>query len=76
METGTQGVETGAALDPYHYARDHAAGPGRWCVMGPGGFKMTIPGLDKNQAYLIGKLLSRRYVDALRLLAGVVRSIR
>lgn len=58
-------------LDPYHYARDHAAGPGAWCVYGPNGFKMTTPNLDKSVAYIIGKLLSGQYEDAARMLNDI-----
>jgi hypothetical protein len=51
------------ALDPYYYARDHERGG--WCVRGPDGFDLTVPGgLDKNDAYIIGKVLSGRYAEA------------
>jgi hypothetical protein len=55
-------------LDPYHYARDHDAGPGMWCVYGPGDFKMTVPGLQKSVAFIIGKLLSKDYAAAKQML--------
>lgn len=49
-------------LDPFFYARDHAAGPGMWCVRGPNKFEMPMP--DKNIAYMVGKLLSGKTDDA------------
>jgi len=56
-------------LDPYYYARDHAQGPGAWCVCGPNGFKITAPGMSKGDAYVIGKILSGRHAEAAHLLA-------
>lgn len=47
--------------DPYHYARNHAAGPGQWCVRGPDGFEMALPTLTKDQAWFVGKVLSSRW---------------
>jgi hypothetical protein len=58
-------------LDAYYYARDHEAGPGAWCVRGPDGFKMTVPGLDKSAAYVIAKVLSGEYGDAAAMLDGL-----
>lgn len=54
--------------DPYYYARDHAAGPGAWCVYGPDGFHMTKPNLDKSEAYAIGKILSGKLAEAIDML--------
>lgn len=64
----TDNETTAEPLDAYHYARDHDAGPGAWCVYGPSGFKMTKPRLQKSEAYVIGKVLSGRYGDAIRML--------
>jgi len=50
-------------LDPYHYARNHDAGPGRWCVRGPNNFEMALDALTKDQAWCIGKVLSGRWSD-------------
>jgi hypothetical protein len=47
-------------VDPYFCSRDHDAGPGAWCVRGPNGFKMTVDGLKKEQAFIIGKILSSK----------------
>jgi hypothetical protein len=66
------------AEDAYYYARNHDAGPGQWCVRGPNGFQMYLPDLDKNVAYIIGKLLSGNWNDARRMLddlAGAKSSI-
>ena len=55
-------------LDPYFYSRDHDAGPGAWCVRGPDNFKMAHDRLTKDQAYAIGKVLSRKYGEALSMI--------
>lgn len=56
------------ALDPYWYAREHD-GSG-WSVRGPDGFVIKKPDgpLDKNVAYIIAKMLSGKFADALDLL--------
>jgi hypothetical protein len=54
--------------DPYFYARHHDSGPGAWCVRGPNDFEMRVPKLDKSIAYIIGKLLSGRWVEAKQML--------
>jgi len=59
-------------LDPYYYSRDHDAGPGCWCVRGPDGFRLVVPGLDKTVAAIIGKLLSERFADALPMVEVLV----
>lgn len=48
--------------DRYYFARDHAAGPGAWCVRGPGGYFCSVG--DKNVAYAIAKLLSGKLDEA------------
>lgn len=60
------------APDPYYYSRDHDKGPGMWCVRGPDGFEMTVPGLDKSVAYIIGKLLSGKLEEADQMLHDLV----
>lgn len=47
--------------NPYNYARDHARGPGAWCVRGQNGFYMPVP--EKGLAFMIAALL-RGDVDA------------
>jgi hypothetical protein len=61
-------------VDEYSYARDHNAGPGAWCVIGPDGFKMVAPQLDKSVAFIIGKLLSRDYAAAKGMLDDLARN--
>lgn len=56
------------SVDAYYYARDHENGAGAWCVRGPDGFEMKVPSIDKCQAYVIGKVLSGRYGDAIEML--------
>lgn len=50
------------ADDPYFRNRDDDTGA--WCVRGPDGFKLTMPGMTKEEAFIIGKVLSRRYGEA------------
>lgn len=54
-----------AGLDPFSYARDHAGGPGAWCVVGPNGFKVPVG--EKSVAYMVGKLLSGKTEEAERM---------
>lgn len=56
-------------LDEYFYARDHDRGAGEWCVRGPDGFKMFRPNLSKQDAYAIGKILSGKYDDAVKMIS-------
>lgn len=54
-------------VDPFTYARDHQRGPGAWCVIGPDGFKVVCD--DKGCAYMLGKLLSGRVDEAVKMAA-------
>ena len=63
-------------MDDYYYARKHDDGPGAWCVRGPNGFEMTIPGLDKSVAYVIGKVLSGQFTDAREMLQSLERILK
>ena len=57
-------------LDPYYYCREHD-GSG-WSVRGPDGFCIKrADGLDKNDAYVIAKILSGKPQDALELLQAL-----
>ncbi len=60
-------------MDKFTYARDHEAGPGSWCVIGPNGFKVVCN--EKNCAYMLGKLLSGQTSDAAKMAADFVRLI-
>lgn len=55
-------VRAAVGLDPFTYARDHDAGPGCWCVLGPKGFKVVVN--EKNIAFMVGKLLSGKTEEA------------
>lgn len=57
--------------DPYYYARDHARGPGAWCVRGPADFQIDVP--DKMIAFAIGKFLSGKRDEAEKMLADWVK---
>ena len=54
-----------SSMDTFIYARDHDAGPGSWCVVGPNGFKVVCN--EKNCAYILGKMLSGRFLEAERM---------
>jgi hypothetical protein len=60
-------------LDKYYYARKHSDGPGAWCVLGPNGFEMSVPGLDKSVAYVISRVLSGEFGDAIEMLQSLKR---
>jgi len=53
----------------FYYSRDHAAGPGAWCVRGPNGFMMPVP--DKTLAAAIGEMMSGNWDDAKTLMDSV-----
>lgn len=59
--------------DPYHYARDHDAGPRAWCVRGPKGFKVVCD--QKDCAYMLGKLLSGKTEAAAGMAADFVKML-
>jgi len=67
-------VYAAAGLDPYTYARDYAAGPGCWCVVGPKGFKVVVN--EKNLAWMVGKLLSGKTEEAAAMAADFVNMLR
>ena len=57
--------------DSHYYAKDYATGA--WCVRGDDGLYLSVSNMDKNIAYIIGKLLSGKLEDAKSLLDSCVR---
>jgi hypothetical protein len=68
---GGSGGRINDFVDEYTYARKHSDGPGAWQVIGPNGFAMSVPGLDKCAAYAIGKILNGDFDDAIRMLQSI-----
>lgn len=60
-------------IDPFYYSRDHDRGPGKWCVCGPRGFKITVG--DKSCALLLGKVLSGKWDEAAETATFIVKAV-
>lgn len=55
-------------MDPFYYAK---ASDGGWCVRGPKNFECAVG--DKNLAYILGKILSCKTTEAMRMARDFVK---
>jgi hypothetical protein len=56
----------------YFKSRDHEKGPGKWAIIEKETEQFVIRDISKEQAYLIKYILDHEYVNANKIISGIV----